>query len=124
MRLQRFLPVMFLAIAVSAPLSFAQISGDIEVKVADATGAIVPNATISIRSTETGTARSATADSAGTARFTQLTIGNYEVKVDAAGFSQFATRAVVNSGGVTTVPVTLEVRVTQQEVMVSETATP
>lgn len=115
---------MLIAIAVSAPLSFAQISGDIEVKVADATGAVIPDAKISIRSTETGTARSAIADSAGTARFTQLTIGNYEVKVDAAGFSQFATQAVVNSGGVTTVPVTMEVRVTQQEVIVSETATP
>ncbi len=114
--------VMLVCVVGSAPSAFAQISGDIQVRVLDPTGAVVPNATVAVRSKETGTERTASTDALGTVRFSQLAIGEYAVKVEVSGFATFSTNAVVNSGAVTTVPVSLEIKGTTQEITVSEAA--
>ena len=63
----------------------AQISGSIEVKVSDATQASVPGAAVKARSLSTGTLRSAVTNELGVALLSQLAVGDYEVKVEAAG---------------------------------------
>lgn len=116
--------LLILGVCLSAPRAFPQISGDIEVKILDASGSAIPNAKITIRSTETAVARNADSDTLGSARFTQLGIGPYEVKVEASGFAPFTTHTEVNSGAVTTVPITLEIKTTQLEMTVSESSSP
>ena len=58
---------------------FAQITGDLQLRVADATEAVVPNATILVRNLETGATRTANTDATGSARISQLAVGAYEV---------------------------------------------
>lgn len=107
----------------TALISWAQITGDLQILVRDASGAGVPNAAITVRNIETGAARSASASSDdGSVRVTQLGIGEYEVSVTAEGFSKAQTRATVSSGSITTVPLSLEVQGTTQEVIVTDSA--
>ena len=54
--------------------------------VTDSSGAVVPNATVTATSTETGQARTATTGTDGTYRIGLLPPGNYRVTFEAAGF--------------------------------------
>ncbi len=110
-----------MACAISSPLH-AQITGDILVSVSDATGGVIPNAAVTVRSLGTGTQRTAPTDSDGTVRFTQLAIGNYEVKVEASGFAARVTQTQVGSAAIARVTAQLEVSTSKQEVVVAETA--
>ena len=113
---------LLLGIVLSSLLAFAQISGDLLIQVADPSGATVPNATVTLTNKETGATRTITTSGDGVARFSQLGIGSYTVRVETAGFSTLETTANVSSGAVTTVPVALEVKRAQQEVVVTESA--
>src|SRR5579871_6627241 len=88
MRGLRFHVVVLLLIGFLGLTSAAlgQISGDILVQAEDPSGSAVPNATVTLRSLQTGASRTATTLIDGSARFTQLGVGDYEVKVEAAGF--------------------------------------
>ncbi|MCI0419213.1 MAG: carboxypeptidase-like regulatory domain-containing protein, partial [Acidobacteria bacterium] len=110
-----------LAGVLSADLS-AQISGSIEVKVIDATQAAVPGANVRARNVATGTARTAITNDLGVALISQLAIGDYEVKVEAAGFAVYSSTAYVNSGATVTIPITIEVKGAEQTVVVTEAA--
>ena len=100
----------------------AQISGSIEVKVSDASQASVPGAAVKARSLSTGTLRSAVTNELGVALLSQLAIGDYEVKVEAAGFAVYSSQASVNSGATVTLPITIEVKGAEQTVVVSDAA--
>ncbi|MCZ2146373.1 MAG: carboxypeptidase regulatory-like domain-containing protein [Bryobacterales bacterium] len=117
MRLGNF--ILLLAFAIPG---FGQITGDIDVRVTDQSGAAVPNANVTIRSKATGTTRAAASDTQGGVRFTQLAIGDYEVRVESPGFAVYSAPATVNSGAATTVPITLEVKGTTEQVVVVETS--
>jgi hypothetical protein len=103
--------------------SSAQISGDILATAADATGAVIPNAAVTVRNLDTGLVRSAETGQDGVARLSQLPIGRYEVKVEAPDFAVQTTCATVNSGAAVTVPITLEIRAATETVTVQESAT-
>jgi hypothetical protein len=103
-------------------LAFAQISGDLLIQVTDPSGATVPNATVTLTSRETGSVRTLVTGSDGSARFTQLNVGSYSIRVETAGFTTFETTATVNSGAVVSVPIALEVKRAQQEIVVTEVA--
>ena len=55
-------------------------------QVTDATGAVVPGATVTITNRDTGMKRSLRSDEAGRFSFPQLKPGSYSVKVEAQGF--------------------------------------
>jgi hypothetical protein len=114
---------LLLGVLFACVLAFAQISGDLLIQVTDPSGATVPNATVTLTSKEMGSTRTITTASDGTARFAQLGVGSYSVKVETAGFAAFETTAAVSSGAVTTVPIALEIKKAQQEVVVTEAAT-
>jgi hypothetical protein len=78
-----------LAFALFLPLgvAFAQTSGSITGEVKDQSGAVAPNAAVTVTNSETNVARSTTTNAAGIYSFPDLTPGTYQVKVAAAGFS-------------------------------------
>ncbi len=57
--------------------------------VTDPTGAVVPRATVTIRSIETGAERTTMSDDAGNYTAPSLQPGDYRLTVDAAGFSKY-----------------------------------
>lgn len=82
--------------------AFAQTitSGDIAGTVTDATGAVVPGATIVVTSPKTGAKETAKAGSAGEYRVSLLQPGKYHVVVSGAGFENSSTDVEVDAGTV------------------------
>jgi len=54
--------------------------------VKDPSGAVIPNATVTLTSIDTGQARTATTGADGTYKFNLLPPGNYKLRIEAAGF--------------------------------------
>jgi Carboxypeptidase regulatory-like domain len=77
-------------------------AGDINGTVTDSTGAIIPNATITVTSVATGQTKTATSGTAGEYRVSLLSPGTYKVTATAAGFSTISTSITVAAGSVTT----------------------
>ena len=78
-----------LAIAISGfsrPLLSQQITASITGTIEDAAGAALNGATVTARDTERGTSTQAKTTQGGVFNFTNLPIGTYEVKAEAAGF--------------------------------------
>jgi len=72
---------------------WSQATSAITGKVTDSSGAAVPAANVTVRSTETGVARTVVSDDLGDYRALSLPVGQYEVRVEKSGF-----KAVVRSG--------------------------
>src|ERR1035437_603211 len=68
-------------------------------EVRDATNVVLPGATVTITSRETGLRRSAQTDDAGRFNFPQLKPGTYSVKVEAGGFEPGKNDYVVSGLG-------------------------
>ena len=89
----------------------------------DATGAVVPGASVTITNQETGLKRSAKTDDAGRFNFPQLKPGTYSVKVEAQGFQPKQNDNVVSGlGQKQTVNFTLNVAQSNESVEVSAEA--
>src|SRR5580700_4785322 len=76
---------------VQAQVSGATLSGT----VTDPTGALVPNAAILIRNSDTGATRAVNTNSDGFYSAPNLIPGNYEVKISAKGFSTMLQKNIV-----------------------------
>ncbi|MCS7026773.1 MAG: carboxypeptidase regulatory-like domain-containing protein [Bryobacteraceae bacterium] len=109
----------FVALNSFSPSLYSQITGDLRGTVVDASGAIVPKATITLRSLETGETRSVvTVD--GNFNFPLLRIGRYEVRAEAPGFRVATTTAEVKTGEIASVRFTLEVGQVTESVNVTD----
>ena len=76
-----------LAIALSCGMASAQSTfGTLEGTVTDASGAVVPNATVTITNTDENTSRAVTTDASGNYTAVDLRAGHYSVEVSVAGF--------------------------------------
>src|SRR6267154_1799000 len=95
---------MFVLFLASVTGLFAQISGDIEIKAVDPSGASIGNAKVTVRHLETGTTRTATTTGDGSVRIALLNIGKYEVKVEAPGFAP-STLQVATTRDIVELPV-------------------
>jgi hypothetical protein len=92
-------------------------------EVRDATGAVLPGATVTIANHEIGLKRTAQADGAGRFNFPQLKPGAYSVKVEAQGFEPRQNDNVVAGlGQKQTVNFTLKVARSSEVVQVSSEA--
>ena len=91
-------------------------------QVSDATGAVVPGASITITNQENGLKRSAKTDDAGRFNFPQLKPGAYAVKVEAQGFQPKQDNVVSGLGQKQTVDFTLKVAQSDQSVEVTSEA--
>jgi hypothetical protein len=87
--------------AVSCLPAFSQtITGDISGQVTDSTGALLPNATVTVVNTGTNFSRSATASDTGNYRISNLPIGQYKVTAAAEGFKTAALNTEVRAGAI------------------------
>src|SRR5262247_146071 len=103
--------------------SYAQVpTGALAGAVTDATGAVVPNATVTLTNKETSATRTVESNSEGFYSAPSLPAGEYEVKVVAKGFSAFVRTATVLTGSTTTVNVSLQVGQTNEIVTVTGAA--
>jgi hypothetical protein len=113
---------LFSLLCLLASSAFAQITGDLEIRVTDKSDAVITGASVTLTNSETGAVRKGTSDSQGAVRFTLLNIGPYEVKVENNGFETVVTRAQVSTGSVRDVRVQLNVKSVATEVVVEESA--
>lgn len=100
--------------------------------VTDPSNAVVPGAQVTVRNLDTGFTQTTTAGPEGQFQFSRLPVGNYELKLEQAGFSaytrsgirltvdQMATQNVTLQVGQTSEQVTVQA---QQEVISTRTAT-
>src|SRR5580658_6828417 len=82
-------------------------TGTINGIVKDESGAVIPNASITITNKATGVARSATANADGLYSAPALNAGDYEVRVAMQGFRTLVREAPVAAGTTTTVDMSL-----------------
>ncbi len=100
---------------------FGQVLQGIGGTVTDATGAVVPNATVTATNDATGVSKTLVTSSAGTYQFNDLIPGIYTVKMEASGFETSVHSGVgVSVARISTVDTTLQTGQTQQTVNVTE----
>jgi hypothetical protein len=105
MSLRKISPSLGFAIVLSMMMATSQIwaqtttTGDVSGVVTDPTGAVVPNASVTLKNVDTGSSQSATTNSLGTYRFALLSPGNYSVSATATGFQSVTERVSVTLGG-------------------------
>jgi hypothetical protein len=77
------------------------LNGQIEGVVTDATGAAIPNASITIKNVETGSERQVTSDESGVYRAPLLPLGTYQVTVEMANFKRLVREGITLTTGQT-----------------------
>ena len=113
------LPVV-LMLSFLAGTVWGQTTASITGTVNDASGAVVPVTTVTVRHLESGLVRTAETDANGNYTVLSLPIGQYEVTVEKAGFKQAVRRGItLVVGQQAVVAVTLEVGEVQQQVTVT-----
>ena len=95
-------------------------TGDITGTVKDATGAVIPSATVTLTNTDIGETRTATPNSSGGYRFSTLRPGHYEITADSPGLKSNTGRVQVAIGQVATVDLVLQPQASQTIVQVTE----
>src|SRR6266853_2116525 len=106
-----------------APLALAQSTGAIQGTVADATGAVIPNASVSVRNEATGEERVVQTDAAGLYSVPSLTLGRYRVEVKSPGMQTVAASGLVlEVGSTVTQNFTLKVASANEIVEITATA--
>jgi hypothetical protein len=103
--------------------AFAQITGDLRGVVLDASGAAVPQATVTLKSLETGESRTTTVSDDGVFNFALLRIGQYEVRAEATGFRAASAVAEVKTGEIASARLQLEIGQVTETVVVSDAVT-
>ncbi|HZU22980.1 MAG TPA: carboxypeptidase-like regulatory domain-containing protein, partial [Terriglobales bacterium] len=101
-----------------------QNTGDISGTVRDQSGAVVPNATVTLTDTDKGVVvRTVHSSDAGNFSFPQLTIGHYSITVEASNFQKFVqTGIVLNVNDKLTFFPTLQVGASSEQVTVEAAA--
>jgi Carboxypeptidase regulatory-like domain len=93
------------------PAAYAQsnISGDLSGSVSDASGAIIPNAQVTVTSEARGDSKVVTSDAAGNFRVPLLSPGRYQVSVTAPGFATATAQATISAGVITPLSIKLTI---------------
>ena len=119
--------VVLLALAAVFPaaLSAQAISGDLVGTITDATGAAVPQATVTATNDATGVKATAVTDAGGAYRFANLPVGTYSLNASATGFATATVKSVqVQLNNTVTQNVALAVGSTSTTVEVSDAPPP
>jgi len=114
-------PVTFLALTVGqAAYAQSNISGDIYGTVTDPSGAVVTNASVTLKNQSTGATYAATTSTSGSYRFSLLKPGPYVVTATAPGFQTSSLQLAVATGQITLGDIKLSVGQGTQTVEVTE----
>jgi outer membrane receptor protein involved in Fe transport len=117
------LALLFALLAVTAFNAFPQAeTGQIVGTVADPSGAFVPNAKVTVKALTTGSERTQATNNAGSFTFSNLQPQDYDVTVEAPGFSTLKQRTSVTVGMKVGLDLKLEVGKSETVVEVKETA--
>jgi Carboxypeptidase regulatory-like domain len=116
---------LFLAAAILAIPAFAQTitTGDVAGMIKDPSGAVVPNAVITLKSVDTGETRTATTGASGDYRFPLLKPGPYTISAQSSGLKSNVQAFSVMVGQAAEMNLTLSVTASQQVVEVRAEAT-
>jgi hypothetical protein len=91
--LQRSILLLALFLIVGLTSAFAQLTtADIVGTVSDATGAVIPNATVVLTNIGTNEQRTTTSNSSGDYSFNLLQVGHYSISIKATGFQASITK--------------------------------
>ncbi len=113
-----------LVLLCAAALQAQSVHGSIAGVVTDATGAVIPEAKVSVLNEGTGAAYSGSTTSAGVYRFEDVALGQYTVTVGAPGFKTSVTKNVlVQIGTVAAVDVALQAGAVAEQVTVTSEGT-
>jgi hypothetical protein len=108
--------------ALTVPIS-AQTIASITGTVADQSGGILPNATVTVNNLETGATRTVMTDGNGTYQVISLPVGRYEMRVEKTGFKPILRTGInLTVGQEAVLNFTLDVGDVQEEVMISAEA--
>ncbi|MGI4831710.1 MAG: carboxypeptidase regulatory-like domain-containing protein [Janthinobacterium lividum] len=94
-------------------------SGDIRGIVTDATGALVPDVTVTVMNLNTGVTKVLTTNKAGLFDTSSIVVGTYSVTFEKEGFARFERSSVSIQVGATTINAALKIGATTQEVVVN-----
>src|SRR5215470_6776294 len=94
-------------------------SGDLAGTVTDPSGAVVPSASVTLKSTESGATQTRTTNAQGYYRFQLLSPGTYTVSVTASGFQSTQQQATITVGQAATVNIALALGAASQTIEVS-----
>ncbi len=121
---KRLLVFLIACVICALPVAYSQTitTGDVVGVLKDTSGAVVPGATVDLKNTDTGDARSQTSDSTGAFRFTFLKPGNYVVSASAAGLKTDIQKVIVQVGQVASLELTAKVQATQEVIEVQANA--
>jgi outer membrane receptor protein involved in Fe transport len=112
-----------LAFGVNPAAAQSTTDGAIGGLIKDPNGAVVPNATVTVRNEGTNRESTATSDEEGRFRVVQLPPGNYTIGVAGSGFAPFSQQhVVVEVGRVTSLEIPLAITGTQEQVEVTAEA--
>jgi hypothetical protein len=96
-------------------INYVSMSG----RVADPTDAVVPNAQVTARQTDTNLTSSTTTYQDGRFRFPYLRPGSYEITISAPGFAQITRATTLSVGTAFELPITLNIAAVQTDVIVT-----
>jgi hypothetical protein len=127
MKTRRFLVSICLLISV-AQLAFSQqnvTSGTLSGRIEDSSGAVVSGANITVTNLETNQRQTTSTDEQGRYRFPYLRTGDYDVHIEAQGFTSVSlARLTVSVGQSLELPVKLEVAGVSAQVNIGSTDVP
>ncbi|HMD84113.1 MAG TPA: carboxypeptidase regulatory-like domain-containing protein [Terriglobia bacterium] len=102
---------------------WAVVTGSISGTVTDPTGAVIPNAAVTARNTDTGIDTSTQTNAQGFYNFPALPPGKYEVTIKATGFEEYReTGLVLDVNNALRIDAAMKVGAVSQEVSVTSTA--
>jgi hypothetical protein len=101
----------------------SNISGDIVGTVTDSSGAVLPNAKVTVTSAASGQAKVVVSDKAGDFRVPLLEPGSYSISVTAPGFKTTTETTTVSTGAISKISIQLGVGPAATTVEVTETQT-
>lgn len=89
------LRVLLLIVSLTVCLHSQTVTGTLEGRITDSSGAVIAGARVSAKNTETGLARATTTNQEGFYQLTFLPVGNYTVTAEATGFGAAQRPALV-----------------------------
>jgi hypothetical protein len=123
--MRRRTPIFLLVLCflMCAAVALASTTGSITGIVTDASGAVVPNASVTATNVATGVAQTIETDAAGYYNFPNLEVGNYDLKVEQKGFKSYVKTAIrIDANTVFRADVALELGEVSEKVEVTSDA--